>query len=148
MAGLNAPSFMANGNIYPAAFVKLDTTSAKNFQVIQCVGSTGGTTANSLADRPIGISQDASYGTPGLQNQGTLDAAAAGQPIQVFGEADVCLLQISTTAGVTAGDYLTPDPAAGAGTKNGFGLTIAFTQTVADATHGIFHGAVSLETAA
>src|SRR5258708_2594224 len=124
MPGLNAPAFIANGNINPSVFVKLDVTAGNNFKVLQAAANT---------DRIIGISQDSTYQPPGLVGATTV-AAAAGQPIQVFGVADVCLLSIGA-GGCTAGDYLTSD-------ASGNGVVL----TLTDGAVIRFYGAVALET--
>src|SRR5579859_4615229 len=107
---LNAPAFLANANISPAQFVKLDATAGNNFKVLPCAAAT---------DKIVGISQDSTYQPPGVIGSDGF-AAHAGQPLDVYGDADVCLLQIDGGAGVTAGDFLTS-------TAAGFGKTIAFT---------------------
>jgi hypothetical protein len=123
---LNAPQFFANGNINPSVFVKIDTTSGKNFSVIQAAAS---------SDSPVGISQPGTYQPPGVTGSDGY-AAHVNQTLMVYGNADVCLLKIGT-GGCTAGDYLTSD-------VSGAGVTVAFTE----GTGHIFHGAQALETAA
>jgi len=113
MGGL--PVYVANGNIPPSVFVKIDATlSTPNLGNAVIVAGSG--------DSPIGISQKGTRYTP-LPNAGgqaTLDngyAAIAGQDIGVFlmGSEGVPLL---LGGNVTAGDWLKPNT-----TGDGTGIT-------------------------
>lgn len=70
-------SYVANGNILPFSFVKLDTTSGATGKVIQA----------GAADVPLGVAQSQQNQAPltGLQSG---YAAIAGENIEVFDEAD------------------------------------------------------------
>lgn len=111
-----APGLIAGGDIEPSRFVKLSTTA--DHTGLQC-------TANA---EPIGISQVGSFDPPGLTGSAT-KAAAAGQPIQIFGEGEICLLQAGVS-GFIAGDDLKSD-------ADGKGIVAASTEKV---------GAKALET--
>jgi hypothetical protein len=127
---LQAPAFLANGNINPSVFVKLDASAGNNFKVLACTANT---------DHIIGVAQESTLQAPGITGAGVF-AATAGFPIQVYGDNDEALVLIDSGAGVTAGDYLT----AAATTINGAGKTVAFTLGAGT----IFAGAIALETAA
>lgn len=103
MANSEGKSYFASGNINCASFVK--EVSTNDFTVSQCGAS----------DTPWGISQQGSFDPPGLSGS-TAYAATTGQPLLVYHQGDVCLLQAGT-AGFTAGDYLGPD-------ANGYGVTV------------------------
>lgn len=114
-------NFIANGNISPSVFVKIDATVATP-AVIQAA-------ANS--DYPIGISKESTDQPPIPQLTGTQFAAIAGENCKVYQVGDTCLLSIGA-GGCTAGDKLTSD-------ANGNGVT---------ASAGQIYGAIALETVA
>lgn len=107
---LNNPAFRAGGTIYPSRFVVI--SSGADFTVTQAVA----------ASQPFGISQDGSKLAPGVQalTASDLYAAQSGDPIQVYGIGDVCLLEVGTAADITAGTRLSPD-ADGKGIANATG---------------------------
>lgn len=87
-------SFVASGNIYPARFVKLNTSAM------------GQVTQSGAGEKCFGISQEGSYNVPYL----ALDdgyAAIANIPLEVFVAGAVCLLTLGGT--VTRGDRLKSD---------------------------------------
>lgn len=86
-------SFIAGGDIYPARFVKLDSTT--DGQVLQC-GS---------GDIPIGVSQLGTRRNSYVDSSGK--AAAAGEPVQVFDLNSECALEM--VAACNPGQYLKPD---------------------------------------
>ena len=88
-------SFMANGNIYPCRFVKLDTSAS--FKALQA-GSN---------EAILGISQVGTQDAPGVTGS-TAYAAQAGREFQVFMAGSRTLLEVPA-AGCTAGDRLGPD---------------------------------------
>ena len=112
-------SYMANGNVLPYSFVKLDTTAP--FKVIQAA-------ANS--DILLGVSAEYTDTTP-LPSGGGTYAAIAGEQLRVYRVGCKCKLKIGA-GGCTAGDRLTSD-------ASGNGLT---------ATSGQIAGAISLDTRA
>ncbi len=116
------PNLMANGNIYPCRFVKLDTSA--DFKVIQA-------TANSDI---LGVSQEGSNYPPLSDLSVSAYAAQAGQNIRLFGDGDVCLV----TAGgvITRGDKLKSD-------ANGKAVSIATTGTTLQK-----YGGIALQSAA
>ena len=116
MSKSTAPNFVAGGNIAPATFVKVST--AADNTVLQAGSS----------DRCIGISTPSQRDAP-IANASTV-AAAAGDPITIFGLGDICQLQ-AASGGFTHGDMLGPD-------ANGAGQTL---------TSG-YIGAIALESAA
>lgn len=125
-----APRFLATGNIATSVVVEPDTT--KNFHVKQSA-------SNTSAHKPSGISQEGSYYPPGVLGA---DAYAAhdGQPLNIFGEGEECLLTVGAS-GITAGDDLTWD-------ANGKAVTIAYTYSGTYSTSaGIWKVAKALETA-
>lgn len=122
---LNAPAFLANGNISPSRFVKQDTGASEDFMVIQTTAAT---------DHIIGVAQDGTKQPPGVTGSDAF-AAHALEAIQVYGPGDVCLLKIGS-GGCTRGDYLKSD-------GSGQGITCAFTLGA----NTIFTGAIALETA-
>lgn len=85
-------SFKANGDIYPARFVKLTTTDGR---VVQC----------GAGDRGIGVSQMSTRRSDYVDSSGK--AAASGEPIQVYDLGEECLLEIAGT--VAQGDRLKSD---------------------------------------
>lgn len=112
------PAFMANGNIYPCRFVKLDTTA--DHKVLQ----------SGAGDLSIGISQEGTNQAP-IPEASTQYAAAAGQALKVYGVGERCKLEIGS-GGCTAGDLLKPD-------ADGKGVAV---------TAGNTYGAVALTTSA
>lgn len=104
----------AGGNINPSVFVKLDTSNDNS--VVQ---------ASAASDFVIGVS------TPSTKAFNGTVAAASGDPINVFGLGDVCLL-LCGSGGWTRGDSLTSD-------ANGAGVT---------ASSGNIIGAKALESTA
>ena len=93
------PNFVANGNITPSRFVKIDTTYTQGNRIIQCTATT---------DLPIGISQPGSIyaaGTPAYT--GNAYAAVAGDDCMVFQPTETAKLELGGT--VTVGAYLQTD---------------------------------------
>jgi hypothetical protein len=92
-------ALMANGNIYPFRFLKMDTTASTNFKVLQA-------TANS---KIRGISQVGTNYPPIVDPAITVSgyAATAGQPVQIHGPGDVCLVEAG--APIAVDDYLKSD---------------------------------------
>lgn len=129
-----APRFLATGNVNPSVVVEADTS--KNFHA-------KGSIANTSAHKPLGISQEGSYYPPGVLGSDGY-AAHDGQPLNIFGEGEECLLKVGSGAGVTAGDDLTWDTTAGGGNA----VTIAYTFSGTYSTSaGIWKVARALETA-
>lgn len=94
----SSPNYLANGNIYPCRFVKIDSTAGKNFSVIQSAAA---------SDKSIGVSQ---VGTRLAQIEGltaTAYAASAGDNLRVFGPGEQCLVECAGT--ITQGDWVTAD---------------------------------------
>lgn len=102
--------WVANGNITPSRFVKVDTSAEG--RVIQCTATT---------DFPIGVSQAGTRRAPySSLNDGF--AAIAGEGVRVFQLGEVC--PIEAGAAITRGDRLSPDTSgrgitAGAAVKSG-----------------------------
>lgn len=101
---LNNPAFRAGGNILTNRFVSVDrsTGTGTDFVVTQSVA----------ASMPIGVSQDGSKRSPGVQSTTIADsliAAEAGDPIQVYGLGDVCNITVGEAADLNAGTLLSPD---------------------------------------
>lgn len=100
-------NFVANGNIFPATFVKIDPTdSPQGSGGFKCV-------AAGAAAAPIGIAQAGSNYPPVNDPALTVGdatygpyAAVAGQSIRVYGEGEVCLVRLA--AACVPGDYLKP----------------------------------------
>lgn len=111
-------SLMANGNILPYSFVKLDTTTP--FKVVQAAANT---------DIPIGVSSEQVDVPPIPQSTGTQYAAVAGEMLKVYRTGARCKLKIGA-GGCTAGDRLTSD-------ASGNGVTASGTN---------YYGAVALDT--
>lgn len=119
------PAFRAGGTINTSRFVKIDTTAGKDFQAVQ---------ASAASSPLVGVSQDGSKRVPGINALTAADveiAAEAGDPIQIYGLGDVCLLDVSTAANISAGAELTADSD---------GKAVA-------ATAGQYVGAIALENA-
>jgi len=87
-----APLLEAGGDIGVSVFVKLSTSA----------GHTA--LAAGANEQVIGISQVGPKEPPGLEGASAL-AAEAGDPIQIFGLGDICLLKAGS-GGWTAGDNL------------------------------------------
>lgn len=111
-------SKMANGNILPYSFVKIDTSTV--FRVIQAA-------ANS--DILYGIASEQVKNPPIPQDTSTQYAAVAGDELKVYCVGSECLIKLGT-GGCTAGDRLTSD-------ASGNGVT---------ATSGQIAGAIALDT--
>jgi hypothetical protein len=120
-----SPRFIADGNINPSRFVKIESAGTTGYEVLQAAAAT---------DRPIGISQEGTRQPPGVVGSDGY-AAHAGETLQVYGEAEEALLTIGS-GGCTQGDYLKSD-------GSGQGVTVSFTE----GTGLLFYGAVALETA-
>lgn len=103
---MEAPNFVANGNITMCRFVKVDTSG--NQKVLQ---------AGSNVD-VVGIAQNFSDYAP-IPSVATQYAAVAGEVIKVAGDGEQALLEIGS-GGCTAGDYLVSD-------TNGKGVSAATT---------------------
>lgn len=114
-----SPQLIAGGDIRPSRFVKVS-------------GVADNTALEADANEVIiGISQAGTRDAPGLTGT-SANAAVAGDPVQIFGLGDVCLLTIGS-GGCTSGDRLKSD-------ADGKGIPIAGTggnQNV---------GAIALET--
>lgn len=98
------PAFRAGGNILCNRFVSIDrsTPTGTDFVVTQSVA----------ASRPIGVSQDGSKRSPGVQSVTIADsliAAEAGDPISIYGLGDVCNITVGEAAAINAGTLLAPD---------------------------------------
>lgn len=117
MAG-QSPNFTARGNIVPATFVRLDTSS--NFGVL----------AAGAGSQIIGIASEAGREAP-LPSVSTVYAAQIGEELHVRGVGEVCLLTIG--GNVNPGDRLKSD---------------ASGQGVVTTTNGDEYGAIALESGA
>ena len=113
------PNLVANGNISPACFVKLDTAN-DNYGLQAGAG-----------DQTIGISSEATDQPPLSDLITTQFHAVAGEPIRLYGMGDICLLVAG--AAITTERRLKSD-------VNGNGIP-----STADAD---FIGAIALETCA
>lgn len=102
------PQFVAGGDIYPHRFLKIST--AADFTALQA-------TAN---DQIIGISGPGSNYPPLNDLVTTNKHATSGQPVDINGDGDACLLELGGT--VTRGDRLKAD-------SNGKGVAIATSGT-------------------
>jgi hypothetical protein len=131
---LNAPAFIADGDINPSRFVEysVGTTGTPLAEPHVLQAALADVTTN-LTSVIAGISQPGTRDAPGVVGASGL-AASTGQTVQVYGIADVCMLKIGT-GGCTIGDLLGPD-------TTGQGVTVAKSGTTAKA-----YGAVALETA-
>ena len=122
MGHFNAqPKVKATGNISPSVFVVIDPTADN------CVLQASANTSVIL-----GISQEGMKNAPGLTGSNNTIAAASGDPIQVFGIGDNCLL-VAGTGGYTRGDLLMAEA------NTGKGIT---------RTSGKPYGAIALQSAA
>ena len=90
------PNFHANGNISPARFVRMDTTTPDNMSVLQAGANAG----------IIGVSTVAGREAP-IPAVSTMYAAQAGDQINVHGLNEFCLLEAGGT--VACGDELIAD---------------------------------------
>jgi len=94
------PAFVAGGDINPARFVKLSTTS--DFTVLQ----------SGAGDEIIGVAQEGSLAPPGiaeaLGSSQTYLAAKSGKTLKVFGLGDVCVVTAGS-GGCTAGSKVKAD---------------------------------------
>lgn len=104
---MQIPNFIANGNILPSTFVKIDSTQAMP-SVIQAAANT---------DVLIGVSKESTDQAPIPALTGTQYAAIAGENCKVYQVGQACLLTIGA-GGCTAGDFLTSD-------ASGNGITTA-----------------------
>lgn len=95
---MDLPNFIANGNITPSSFVKIDATQAMP-SVIQAAANT---------DILIGVSKESTDQTPIPQLTGTQYAAIATENCKVYQCSQSCMLTIGS-GGCTAGDFLTSD---------------------------------------
>ena len=89
----------AGGSINIATFVKFDSTTPADNQVIQATANT---------DNIMGVSEAGPHVNPFTFGSTTLGdglAAISGEDVNVYGMGEVCLLRIGGT--VTVGDYLT-----------------------------------------
>lgn len=102
------PSFIANGNILPSSFVKIDTTAAMP-SVVQ---------ASAATDILIGVAKESTDQPPIPQLSGTQYAAVAGENCRVYQVGDSCLMTAGS-GGWTAGDRLTSDASGNAITASG-----------------------------
>ena len=109
--GAERPNVMANGNILPSSFVKLDPTSAMP-AVLQATANT---------DILFGIAKESAKDPPIPQLSGTQYAAAAGDNLRVYQVGDDCMLTVGS-GGLTAGDRVTAD-------ASGYGVTSATSVT-------------------
>lgn len=116
---------IANGNISPATFVKLD--GSNDDYVLQATAGSG-----SHGDPTIGISGTDTDRAPLSDLITTQYHAQQGEPCRVFRAGEICLLTLGT-GGATPGERLKSDASG-----NGIAVT-----TDAD-----FAGAVALETGA
>lgn len=92
---MEQPAYKAGGTIAPCVFVRPDTT--QDFAVVSC--TTG--------DDPCGVSTETMKRMPGLTGSDATVAAESGEPIEVHGLGEVCLLTCGSS--VTRGDFLKPD---------------------------------------
>lgn len=119
--GFNLPeTYVANGNISPCRFTKVDSSIAKG--VVQAGAN----------DAVNGISQEAWASAPVPANT-TGYAGTAGLPMGVYTLGSICLLELGT-GGATAGGYLKAD-------ASGKGVAVATTGTTKQS-----FGAQALET--
>jgi len=116
------PHLMANGDIRPSRFVKIDATAAHK-----------GLEADAN-EAVIGVAMPGSNYPPLSDLSITVLAAKQGQYFQMYGDGDVCLLEAG--AAVTTGNRLKSD-------ADGRGVAIATTGTTLQ-----HFGAVALEDAA
>ncbi len=89
------PLLVANGNILPCRFLKLDATA--DDRCLQAAAN----------DKIIGISMEGARLPPLSDMVTTNYHAIAGDPVQIYGDGDVCLVEAG--AAVAVGDYLKAD---------------------------------------
>lgn len=82
------PNFVANGNVSPCRFVMLDTTATEANKVLQAGSNL----------KLMGIASEGGREAPLPVVGTTMYAAKAGDGLQVYGDNDVCLLEITGTA--------------------------------------------------
>lgn len=92
------PNFIANGNVLPSTFVKLDPSVA--------MPSVINTSATS--DLIIGVSKESTDQAGFSLFTGTQYAAIAGENCRVYQVGDSCMLSIGS-GGVTQGDMISSD---------------------------------------
>ena len=105
----NSPNYMANGNILPSVFVQIDTAGTgqtANPAYSKVIAAASGS-------QPVGVSQAGTKYTP-VTGVTDVNAAEAGDMVQVFGEGESQVLLL-LTGSVAAGQLLKPD-ATGNGT--------------------------------
>lgn len=118
----SAAQLEAGGNIYPSRFVKLDASN--DFTALQA-------TAN---DELLGVSQEGTNYPPLSDQSVSSYAAEAGEPVQLFAEGDICLVEAGDT--VVRGNLLKAD-------ANGKAVPIASTGTTVQR-----YGAIALQSGA
>jgi hypothetical protein len=111
-------SYVANGDIYPARFVKLDPADGK---VVQCLAG----------DLPIGISQEGTRRSPYTDTPPLGRAAAAGEQLAVYTLGERAVLQVNAT--VTPGTRLKAD-------ANGMGIPVVAASVDAFGGYALFNG--------
>lgn len=94
-----SPNVIANGNIRPSRFVKMDTTNNAATSGL-CVLEAD---ANEAV---IGVAQEGGRETP-LPGVTTVYAGIAGDPLKIYGDGDDCLVCLAGT--VNAGDRVESD---------------------------------------
>ena len=126
---MDLPNFIANGNILPYAFVKIDATQSMP-SVIQAAANT---------DILIGIAKESTDACPTPTLSGTQYAAVAGENVKVYQVGQTCMIYTGS-GGLTAGDFVTSDgsgygitTAPGAGKRVGAIATIGLFRCVVDA---------------
>lgn len=97
MAQGTVRSFIANGNVLPYSFVKMDATAP--FKVIQ---------AAAASDVPIGIAAEYTQATPLPSDSSTQYAATAGNELRVYSVGTRCLLKAGS-GGLTVGNRVVSD---------------------------------------
>ncbi|HEV3342601.1 MAG TPA: hypothetical protein VG125_19670 [Pirellulales bacterium] len=116
------PNLMANGNISPACFVKLDT--GNDDYALQATAGSG-----SHGDPTIGISSESTDQPPLSDLITTFYHAIAGEPVRLYGAGDICSLVAG--AAISTERRLKSD-------ANGNGIPVT--------SDGDFIGAIALET--
>lgn len=104
---MDLPNFIANGNIPPSAFVKIDATQAQPSVIVAAANT----------DILIGISKESTDQPPIPQLTGTQYAAIAGENCRVYQVSQTCLITVGA-GGLTNGDFVTSD-------ASGNGITTA-----------------------
>jgi len=90
------PQLIAGGNISPSRFVKWDLSGGGDFTVIQATDNT----------KIAGISMEGTREAP-IPSVSTAYAAQSGESFKVYGDGEICLLELGGT--VVAGDDLSSD---------------------------------------